>query len=115
MAMFKEKVAHKPKWLKVGVKVNVVGEGGDIFKVVQIDMDGKRLVDVHLDCGWREPLCKIYNLNGKGIKVSIGECDGCGKSFPDSCIYHDHEGKVLCQECFDKLGIKPKGKLIFRA
>jgi hypothetical protein len=113
----KMKILHEPEGLVVGAEVGVVGDGHETYKIWQIDRDEDGQLDhVYLDSGWREPLCKIYVLDGRShqaawndptswIGVAIGECDICGKTFPDSCAYHADENDrnvMICQDCFKK-------------
>lgn len=113
MRYAKRKVKLPPD-LVAGSKVGVVGEGTDVITIDDVVWDGNELVDIVLDTGWREPLCKIYLLRGRNhenamndptswIDVAIGECDTCGKPFPDSCSYHSDDtkpGSMVCDACF---------------
>lgn len=111
---YAEKRVKLPKGMRVGSKVGVVGEGHETFTIVGITRVGERVTEVHISSGWREPLCKIYLLkNGSHsesmadknnwIDVAIGECDVCGKPFPDSCAYGHDKGvdEMLCIPCYD--------------
>ena len=109
--IYRQKKVIPPKRLRVGAKVGVRGEGLETFTIVKIVYykDGG-INTVHLDCGWYEPLGKIYLLNGKShfeasrdpdsnFQVAIGECDKCGFKFPDSCVYYPEGEKTICVNC----------------
>lgn len=111
------KYVKLPEGLKVGSSVYVSGEGDEVFKVLEIryHQKTKQVSDIVLDCGWREPLSKICLKRGNSsvtksmedpsnwVFVAIGECDTCGKTFPDSCIYHRGEdlNSMVCGECWE--------------
>lgn len=106
-------IVKLPADMEVGCEVGVIGEGHDVQTITGIDRDEVGdVTGVHLSGGWREPLSKIYLLRGRShreaaddptswIEVAIGECDQCGKKFPDSCAYHttDIPGAMICREC----------------
>jgi hypothetical protein len=111
----------------VGAEVGVVGEGDDIYTITDITYHNGEVIDVHLSSLWREPLSKIYLLRGRDhyiaaqdptswITVAIGECDMCGKKFPDSCVYYTPDGgdanSMICKACHDLHKIKSKGSII---
>ena len=109
--MYSQKKVTPPHGLKIGAKVGVHGEGLDTFTIVGIVYYKDGGIDkVHLNCGWREPLSKIYLLDGKShfeaaisqachFQVAIGECDKCGLQFPDSCVYYLEGEKTICVIC----------------
>ena len=112
--MYRQKKVIPPKGLRIGAEVGVHGEGLESFRIVKIVYykDGE-INWVELDCGWYEPLSKIYLLNGKShfkasidpkchFKVAIGECDKCGFEFPDSCVYYPEGEKIICVNCKEK-------------
>jgi len=111
---YKSKQVTIPPDMIVGSEVGIVGEGWDIQTIEQIDRDANGVVtDIHLSAGWRESLCKICLIRDGNfskswedpscwIQVAIGECDVCGKKFPDSCVYHsapDNPESMICREC----------------
>ena len=113
---FKKKVVKLPPDMAVGSEIGIVGEGCDTFIITGISKDASGdVVDVHNSSGWREPLCKIYMLRGRShqaayedptswIDAAIGECDVCGKKFPDSCVYgsdKDNPLSMICKNCFN--------------
>ena len=126
---YETKKVKVPADLCVGAEIGISGEGWETFTVTGIDRNEDGSVDrVHNSGGWSEPLCKIYLLRGRShpvamtdptswIDVAIGECDVCGTTFPDSCIYH-HEPEdktgMICSECWGKIHpvIPPKSQPI---
>ena len=115
--MYKTKKVKAPADLCVGAEIGISGEGWETFTVTGIDLNADGSVEsVHNSSGWNEPLCKIYLLRGRShpvamtdptswIQVAIGECDVCGTTFPDSCVYHyEPEDKtgMICPECWRK-------------
>lgn len=112
---YKQKIVKLPDGFKVGTEVYVMGEGGATFRVTEIHYreDGS-VYDVSLSCGWREPLHKMAVYNGQDmcdafdnpnnrIDVAVGECDFCGKKFPDSCIYNTtgDPNSMICEDCWE--------------
>jgi hypothetical protein len=109
--MYRQKKVTPPKGLRVGAEAGVRGEGLESFRIVDIVYyKDEEINTVHLDCGWSEPLSKIYLLNGKShfdascdpecnFQVAIGECDNCGFKFPDSCVYYPEGKKIICVNC----------------
>jgi len=112
---YKNKQVSIPPDMIVGSEVGILGEGLDTQTIEQIDRNENGMVtDIHLSAGWREPLSKICLIRDGDfakswedptcwIQVAIGECDICGKKFPDSCIYHSNPDKpdsMICQECY---------------
>lgn len=111
----------------VGAEVGVVGEGDDTYTITEIEYYNGEVIHVHLSCIWREPLSKIYLLRGRDhytaiqdptswIQVAIGECDICGKKFPDSCVFYTPDGgdanSMICLTCHDLHKIKSNGPSI---
>ena len=111
---YKNKQVSIPQDMIVGSEVGILGEGMDTQIIEQIVRCACGVVtDIHLSGGWREPLCKICLIRDGDfakswedptcwIQVAIGECDICGKKFPDSCIYHsspDKPDSMICQTC----------------
>jgi hypothetical protein len=109
---YTKKIVRLPADMQVGSEVGVIGDGDEIYTITDIVRQDGEVVDVCLSHGFREPLCKIYLLRGRDHSeaiqdqtsfpdVAIGECDVCGKKFPDSCAYHttDKEGSMVCQDC----------------
>lgn len=110
MAKFKYKYVKVPKGMKIGSKVLVVGEGFDKFTILDIVYHNitKQVDKIILDSGWNEPLSKIFLytknmfLEENRIFVAIGECDVCGKTFPDSCVYKTIptiKDSMICIDC----------------
>jgi hypothetical protein len=111
---YPNKIVKIPIDLAVGAKVGVSGEGNDTYTITGIEYSNGMVAHVQLSCMCREPLCKIYLLRGRDhikamqdptswIEVVIGECDICGKKFPDSCVYHRPDGgdanSMICTKC----------------
>lgn len=102
-----------PSDMSVGSEIGIVGEGWDDFKVTEIVHGPDGVVDVLNSSGWREPLCNIYLLRGRShseamsdptswIDVAVGECDDCGKTFADRCVYRADEAvpqSMVCMDC----------------
>ena len=111
---YTEKRVKMPEGFVVGAEVGIVGEGSDTQTIIKVltDIDGKPC-DIVLSGGWRESLSKLFLIKNDDfaasvanrenwIEVAIGECDICGKTFPDSCVYHSKkgvEGSMICKDC----------------
>lgn len=103
-------ISSLPPDLTVGSEVGVVGDGNEVYTVIDIERSENGSNTVYLSSGWIEPLSKIYMLRGRPhsvaaddptswIKTAIGECDECGVTFPDSCAYYQNDGKHICLNC----------------
>lgn len=110
--MYNECLSVLPPDLKVGAEVGIIGDGLAVYTVTKISHTEKG-VEVHLSCGWREPLSKIYLLRGRShsaaiadptswIATAIGECDKCKTQFPDCCVYNKVGKKHFCNSCYNK-------------
>ena len=136
--LYKKKRVKLPPDMVVGSQVGIVGEGYDTQFITAIERDEEgNVTEVHLSGGCREPLSKIYlcrqhnslssDLDSLSdskdtmqtsyddrtgwIKTSIGECDMCGRQFPDSCVYEsdpNKPGSMICLECSMKRTVKMK-------
>ena len=120
--LYEKKIVKVPPGFKIGADVYITGEGDEVYQIEDILKNAEgEVVDIVSSSGYREPLCKYCLVDPRGycdswnnednqIHVAIGECDVCGKTFPDSCMYHkneDDEKSMVCQKCHNE---KPKKK-----
>jgi hypothetical protein len=109
-----------PPDMVVGSEVGIAGESDATQFITAIERDEEgNVTEVHLSGGCREPLSKIYlfrhgaseeraalqmsyNDRTGWIDVSIGECDVCGRKFPDSYVFESDPNKpdsMICLDC----------------
>lgn len=132
--LYKKKRVKLPPDMVVGSRVGIVGEGHDTQLITAIEWDEEgNITEVRLSGGCREPLSKIYLCRSGTskdalrrsyddrtcwIKTSIGECDVCGRQFPDSCVYESNPnkpGSTICLECSEKPFREATGQVVTRA
>ena len=128
--LYEKKIVKVPLGFKIGANVYISGEGDEVFQIEAISKNTEgEVVEIVSSSGCREALCKYCLVDSRGynaswdnednqIFVSIGECDVCGKTFPDSCVFHrneDDEKSMVCPECHNKKTKKKrKGRIIGR-
>lgn len=132
--LYKKKRVKLPPDMMVGSQVGIVGEGHDTQFITAIERDEEGdVTEVRLSGGCREPLSKIYlcryGTSGDDLQISyddrtgwietsIGECDVCGRQFPDSCVYEsdpNKPGSTICLECSEKPFCEATGQMVTRA